>query len=62
MDINYRPTKKRLKEIISRIDELSELIVFDDTSIRSNVKKIKKKINKKGIDSILIESDIIDDE
>lgn len=59
---SYIPTKKRLEEIISRIDEITELIVYDNNELPKKVHKIHKKVQKEGIEEILIEGCDIDDE
>ena len=58
----YNPTKERLEEIIMRIDELTDLIAYDNLEIPKRVHKISKKIQKEGIEKILIEGSELSDE
>lgn len=54
-------TKERLTSLIDEVIEVSEFIVLSDKDLHKKIKKIGKKVKKKGVECILEEGEELDE-
>lgn len=55
-------SKERLEEIINQVTEITELIAYDEDNPRKDIKKLRKKVKRQGVEFMLKKGEDLDEE
>lgn len=60
--MKHKLSKVRLEKIINRITEITELIAYDGNNPRKDIKKLRKKVKRQGVEFMLKKGEDLDEE